>query len=458
MRPDGGKRSGLLGKPFLEGIFRAAVAAVEPGHLVRKVLRCSSSGISLSAGAVSALLSWEGVQNVYLAGGGKAGQTMGNTALEILGDRVAAGVLAVPRGEGGTTGSVRFVETGHPLPDDGSRRAAEEMMALLSGAGERDLVVALISGGGSAMISAPAEGVSPADKEAVLRQMLRSGVDIAGFNTVRKHLSLVKGGRMAETAHPSRVWAMLLSDVPGDDPSVIASGPFSPDPTTYADAQKVLTGRRICGEIPHAARAHIESGLSGEVPETPKPGDPVFGRVVCAVIGSSRIALEVAKREAERGGADVVRILPGFLRGEARECARAFVSELRAASFSLPEGRVAVLAAGGETTVTVRGTGRGGRNQEFALAAAIELDGAEGIAVLSAGTDGVDGPTDAAGAYIRGDTCARARAAGLDPRNHLSENDAHPFFRSLSDLVGTGPTGTNVADIAIGAVAGSRRP
>lgn len=448
----------LLGKPFLEKIFRVAVAAVEPGGLVRKALRRSSSGLSLEAGGVSTALGWEGLRNIYLVGGGKAGRTMGEAAREILGDRIAAGVVAVPPGGGGEEGSVRFVEAGHPFPDAGSRRGAMEILSLLSGTGEEDLVIALISGGGSAMLSAPPQGVSPADKEDVVRMMLRSGADIAELNTVRKHLSLVKGGRMAKAAHPAHVFALLLSDVPGDDPSVIASGPFSPDPTTYADAQKVLIQRRICAEIPLAARAHIESGMSGRTPETPKPGDPVFGRVACAVIGSNRYALEAAKAAAEREGAAVVRILPGFLRGEARECARAFVSELRATSVSLPVGRIAVLAAGGETTVTVHGKGRGGRNQEFALAAAIELDGEEGIAVMSGGTDGIDGPTDAAGAYIRGDTCARARAAGLVPRDHLAGNDSYPFFRVLSDLVETGPTGTNVTDIAIGAVAGVQCP
>jgi glycerate-2-kinase len=308
------------------------------------------------------------------------------------------------------------------------------------------------------MISAPAEGITPADKEVVLSLLLRLGVNIAEFNTIRKNLSLVKGGRMAKAAHPARVWALLLSDVPGDDPSVIASGPFSPDPTTYAEAQKILIERRIWPDIPRAVRTHIESGVGGRLPETPKRGNSIFGKVTCAVVGSNRIALNAVKAAAERESAAVARILPGFLRGEARECARAFVSELRAASASVPAGQVVVLAAGGETTVTVRGRGKGGRNQEFALAAAIELDGAEGVAVLSAGTDGVDGPTDAAGAYVRGDTCARARAAGLVPGHHLAGNDSHPFFRALSDLVTTGPTGTNVTDVVIGASVGTRRP
>ena len=448
----------LLGKPFLTRMFRAAVAAVEPGALVQKALRRSAAGLTLTAGSASSGLGVDDLRKICLVGGGKAARAMGEAAMRILGERVAAGVLAVPRGSGGGMGPVRFVEAGHPLPDSGSRRAAAEMLSLLSGAGEGDLVIALISGGGSAMISAPAEGITPADKDAVLSLLLRVGVNIAEFNTVRKHLSLVKGGRMVKAAYPARVWALLLSDVPGDDPSVIASGPFSPDPTTYADAQKILIERRIYADIPRAVRTHIESGVDGKLTETPKPGDPVFGKVACAVVGSNRIALDAVKTAAKREGAAVARILPGFLRGEARECARAFVKELRAASALAPAGQVVVLAAGGETTVTVRGTGKGGRNQEFALAAAIELDGAEGIAVLSAGTDGIDGPTEAAGAYARGETCARARAAGLLPGDHLAGNDSHPFFRALSDLVTIGPTGTNVTDVAIGAAVGCRRP
>ncbi len=448
----------LLGKPFLEGMFRAAVAAVEPGRLVRQALKCTISGLSLGIGGISSGLGWDGLARIHLVGGGKAARAMGEAAMEVLGGRVASGVLAVPGGSGGKTGPVLFVEAGHPFPDEGSRHAAEAMLSLLSAAGEGDLVVALISGGGSAMISAPAQGIAPSDKEAVLNLMLRLGANIAELNTVRKHLSLVKGGRMAKAAHPARVWALLLSDVPGDDPSVIASGPFSPDPTTYVDALKVLVERRICADVPQAVRTHLESGVGGRLPETLKPGDPVFGNVTCAVIGSNRTALEAVKTAAEREGPALVRILPGFLKGEARESARAFVSELRAASASVPAGRTVVLAAGGETTVTVRGKGRGGRNQEFALAAAIELDGEEGFAVLSAGTDGVDGPTDAAGAYIRGDTCARARAAGLVPGHHLAGNDSHPFFLALSDLVITGPTGTNVTDVAIGSAVGTRRP
>ncbi len=448
----------LLGKAELESLFRAAVAAVEPARLVRGFLRADPRGIALSGGGVFAFDPWPDVRKIVVVGGGKAGRAMGEAALEVLGDRISAGAIAVPRGHGGSAGPVRFVEAGHPLPDAGSRAAAAEMLALLAGAAERDLVVALISGGGSAMISAPPAGIAPEDKEAAIRLLLRSGAGIGEFNTVRKHLSAVKGGRMAAAAQPARVVALVLSDVPGDDPSVVASGPFTPDPTTYSDAMGILVRRRICGSVSSSIRDHMKAGVAGAIPDTPKPGDRVFEKVACAVVGSNRVALEAAAGAARAAGADEVRVLPGFLRGEARACARAFVEELRKTSASLRPGGAVALVAGGETTVAVRGDGRGGRSQEFALAAAIAMEGAPEMAVLSAGTDGIDGPTDAAGAYADGGTCERARAAGLSPGDHLADNDSYPFFKALSGLVVTGPTGTNVADVAIGAASRRGRP
>jgi glycerate 2-kinase len=437
-------------KPLLTNLFLSAVASVDPVRLVRVSLRRDPEGIALSGGGASSFVRWSSGGRVFLVGGGKAGRPMALAAASVLEGKVAAGAIAVPKGEGGFLDAVRLIETGHPLPDEGSREAAQAMLDVVSRAGENDLVIALISGGGSAMISAPPEGVSSPDKEAVFRLLLRSGADITEFNTVRKHLSRVKGGRMAQAAHPARVWALMLSDVPGDDPSVIASGPFSPDPATYGDARKVLLERKLYDAIPDAVRAHIEAGVSGTITETPKPGDPALERVSLAVIGSNRVAIDTAADAAKNEGVDTVRILPGFLRGEARECARAFVEELRKAEASTPRGRSVVLIAGGETTVTVHGKGKGGRNQEFALSAAVQMDGMPGMAVLSAGTDGIDGPTDAAGAYADGTTISRAAAVGLSPLASLDRNDAYPFLQALSDLIVTGPTGTNVTDIAIG--------
>jgi glycerate-2-kinase len=245
------------------------------------------------------------------------------------------------------------------------------------------------------------------------------------------------------------VWALLLSDVPGDDPSVIASGPFSPDPTTFGDALAALSRLGILHDTPRSALRHLEAGMAGRAGETPKPGDPVFSGVTCIVVGSNRTALDAAAR-AE--GFRPIRILPDFLAGEARECAKDFVAEMRLLARSLAPGGTAVLVAGGETTVNVKGAGKGGRAQEFALSAALELSGSTGLAVLCGGTDGVDGPTDAAGAVADGSTCDRAKEKGLSPRSFLDNNDSYSFFRALGDLVVTGPTGTNVADVAIGLV------
>jgi glycerate-2-kinase len=436
----------------LDRIFRAALAASDPARLVGESLRTGPEGLVLACGGTAASAPWTLTRNIRLVGGGKAGRTMGEGALSAIGDRVASGVVAVPAGSGGTSGAVRFIEAGHPVPDRGSLSAGREILSLLAGAGKDDLVIALLSGGGSAMVSAPVEGVTPDEKAALSELLMRAGADIVSLNTVRKHLSVVKGGRAALAAYPARVWALLLSDVPGDDPSVIASGPFSPDPTTCADALGVLSSLGILHEAPRSVLRHLQAGKAGGVSETPKPGNPVFEPVTCAVVGSNRMTLYGAASAAKAEGLAPVRLLPGFLSGEARECAKSFVSEMRREASALSPGWTGVLVAGGETTVTVKGTGKGGRNQEFALAASIELSGAAGMAVLCAGTDGVDGPTDAAGAVADGSTCDRALERGLSPRSSLENNDAYSFFRAIGDLVVTGPTGTNVADVAIGLV------
>jgi len=450
----------------LESIYRAAVAAVEPGLLVRKSMRADSGGISFGEGAGADTVPWDGIRSICLVGGGKAGRGMGGAAASILGERLTAGVVAVPAGQGGSIGPLRFLEAGHPVPDAGSAAAAREILSLLHAARKEDLVIALVSGGGSAMISAPADGITAEEIDAVNRILLRSGADIRSVNIVRKHLSSVKGGRMAAAASPARVVALMLSDTPGDDPSTLASGPFSPDPTTYVEAMRILVQSRLCAEVPRAVRLHIERGVAGMISETPKPGDPAFERVRTVLAGSNRTALSAAASAARVPGIRVVE-LPGFLAGEARECARMFVERLRILAGSAGSDGAVILVAGGETTVTVRGGGRGGRSQEFALAAALEIREGEGMALLSAGTDGIDGPTDAAGAYADDSTCSRARRAGLDPAGHLERNDAYPFFRDLSDLLLTGSTGTNVADLAIGLACregrlpprkGSRRP
>jgi len=432
--------------------FRAAVEAVDPARLVASVLRVEGDAVVLDAPGVRAAMPLSSLWKVHLVGAGKAGRAMGEAALAALGKRVADGVIAVPRGAEGRSGPVRFAAAGHPVPDIFSLAAAREILSLLERAGKGDLVIALMSGGGSAMLSAPAEGITTEEKAETFRLLLREGADIASFNAVRKHLSEVKGGLLARAAQPAATWALLLSDVPGDDPSVIASGPFSPDPTTYADAIGVLERYGIFYAVPSPVRRHLAEGAAGAFPETPKPDDPAFLGTTSALVGTNHTAMEAARGMAreQATGPTVTALLPGFLRGEARECARSFCSGLRKAAEALSPGHAVVVVAGGETTVNVRGGGKGGRNQEFALAAAVELAGEGAMAVLAAGTDGIDGPTDAAGAFVDGTTVARAASLGLDPVAHLENNDAYPFFEALGDLVVTGPTGTNVADLAIG--------
>lgn len=432
--------------------FRAAVEAVDPARLVASALRVEGDAVVLDAPGVRAAMPLSSLWKIHLVGAGKAGRGMGEAALAALGKRVADGVIAVPHGAEGRSGPVRFAAAGHPFPDIFSLAAARETLSLLEQAGKGDLVIALLSGGGSAMLSAPAEGITTEEKAETFRLLLRAGADIASFNAVRKHLSEVKGGLLARVAQPAATWTLLLSDVPGDDPSVIASGPFSPDPTTYADAIGVLERYGIFYAVPSRVRRHLAEGADGALPETPKPDDPAFLGTTTALVGTNRTAMDAARRMAreQETGPTVTALLPGFLRGEARECARSFCSGLRKAAEALSPGHAVVVIAGGETTVNVRGGGKGGRNQEFALAAAVELAGEGAMAVLAAGTDGIDGPTDAAGAYVDGTTVARAASLGLDPGAHLENNDAYPFFEALGDLVVTGPTGTNVADLVIG--------
>jgi len=445
-------------KDRLLGAFRAAVDSVAPARLVASALRVEGDAVVLDAAGVRAAIPLSSLRKIHLVGAGKAGRAMGEAALAALGKHVADGVIAVPRGAEGQSGPVRFAAAGHPVPDIFSLAAAREILSVTERAGKGDLVVALVSGGGSAMLSAPADGITMEEKAETFRLLLRAGADIASFNAVRKHLSEVKGGLLARAAQPAAVWALLLSDVPGDDPSVIASGPFSPDPTTYADAIGVLERYGIFYAVPSAVRRHLSEGADGTLPETPKPDDPAFLGTTSVLLGTNRTAMDAAAmrtaRERDAVPAAIV-LLPGFLHGEARECARSFCVRLRKAAEALSPGHAVVMIAGGETTVHVLGSGKGGRNQEFALAAAMELAGEGSMAVLAAGTDGIDGPTDAAGAYADGTTAARAASLGIDPGAHLSRNDAYPFFEALGDLIVTGPTGTNVADLAIG---WARRP
>ena len=376
-----------------------------------------------------------------VVGAGKAAAAMAR-AVEDHMEGPVEGLVVTRYGhaEGVTCERIEVVEAAHPVPDEAGERASRRILQLARSAGADDLVLCLISGGGSALLTLPAPGLTLADKQAINRALLRCGADIHQMNAVRKHLSAIKGGRLAAAAHPARVVSLLISDVPGDDPATIASGPTVPDPTTFADALSVLERYGLTG--PAAVLEHLRRG--GD--ETPKPGDPRLAAAETVLIATPRASLEAAAGLARGWGVTPV-ILGDAIEGEAREVAR---DQARLVESVLRRGEPAappcVLLSGGETTVTVRGRGRGGRNVEFLLGLALALDGAPGVHALAADTDGIDGSEDNAGAVIGPDTLRRAGDAGLDAATRLADNDAYGFFAALGDLVVTGPTRTNVND------------
>lgn len=415
-----------------EAIFRAALEAVDPYRCVRSFLE----GMDLRS-------------RTFVVGMGKASVQMAKAAEDILGDRIEEGLVVTKYGHGGKLRRIEVLEAGHPVPDQAGTRAAEEILKVALRAGEGDILLCLISGGGSALTPLPSEGITLEEKRRTTELLLRCGARIEELNAVRKHLSRIKGGRLAEAANPARVVSLVLSDVVGDPLEVIASGPTVPDPTTFEDCISIARKYGIWEELPSSVRLRFEMGAKGDLPETPKPGDPAFSSCENTIVGNNRTALEAARREAEGRGYKAL-LLTSFLQGEAREVGRALASVVKEVRKSgEPVEPPACLLSGGETTVTVRGKGKGGRNQELALAMVGELAGLEGVLVLSAGTDGTDGPTDAAGAFVDGETSKRARKLGLEPDDYLRENDSYNFFRALGDLFVTGPTGTNVMDLQI---------
>ncbi|MGD0263806.1 MAG: glycerate kinase [Candidatus Methylomirabilota bacterium] len=427
------------------GIFNAAVRAVDPGEAIRRHL--TREGLRLRIGRETVDLGKVG--EIVVVGCGKAGGPMAAAVEEIVGDRIGRGIVVTKYGHVQPTRIIRIHEAGHPVPDDAGIAGGQAVLDHVRGLGFDDLVIVLISGGGSALTPAPVEGITLAEKQALTKALLACGADIREMNTVRKHISRFKGGQLARAAQPARVVTLILSDIVGDPLDAIASGPTVPDPTTYADALSILDKYRIRGEIPAAIRDRLEAGARGEVSETPKPENPLFARVSNLIVGSNIQALQVAQSEARALGLTPM-ILSSSIEGETREIARmhaALAREVRTSGNPLPPP--ACLISGGETTVTLRGSGKGGRNQEFVLAAAVDIAGLPQTVILSAGTDGTDGPTDAAGAIADGDTCARALAVGLSPRKALDANDAYPLFEKLGDLILTGPTKTNVMDVRL---------
>jgi hydroxypyruvate reductase len=427
----------------IQSIVTAALSAADPQAAVRRALRLSGNALQVR----DRHYDLRQYQRILVIGAGKASAPMAAATEEVLADRVAGGWINVKDGYVVPTQRVNIHEAGHPLPDDRGVAGSRHIASLALEATEKDLVVCLISGGGSALMTLPVDGITLADMEQLTLALLRSGATINEMNAVRKHIEQLKGGQLARLAFPATVISLILSDVIGSPLDVIASGPTSPDPTTYADAHSVLRKYHILSDVPGPVAQHLERGEAGLVAETPKRGDPVLDRVQNCIIASNEQAAGAALERARELGFHPL-LLSTFVEGEARDVARVFAGIAREIDRSgQPVSRPACVIAGGETTVTVRGNGLGGRNQELALAAVLPLAGLQNVAILSLGTDGSDGPTDAAGAMATGATSTRAAEQGLDIGGYMSDNDAYHFFAALGDLVKTGPTNTNVNDL-----------
>ena len=426
-------------------IFRAALDASDPVSAILRHVRVV--GGVMSAGSRRYRL--DSFRRVYLLGAGKAGAAMAQAMERLLGRRVSGGWVNVKYGHLAKVRRIELHECGHPVPDEAGVAGAERIAALAREAGAEDLVVFLGSGGGSALMPSPAPPVTLEEKQTTTRLLLASGANIHEVNAVRKHISLLKGGELSRLAQPASVLSLLLSDVIGDDLDVIGSGPTAPDASTFAAARAVLEKYGLLDRAPLSVLNRIVAGRRGEIPETPKPGDKLFQNVQNLVVGSNALAVSAAALEARRLGFRPL-VLSTLIEGETRDVARMHAAIAKEVGLSgRPVKPPVCLISGGETTVTLRGDGLGGRNQEFVLAAAMDLAGVDDVVVLSGGTDGTDGPTDAAGAIADGRTVSRATQLGLGPAKMLAANNSYRFFEPLGDLVKTGPTNTNVMDVRL---------
>jgi hydroxypyruvate reductase len=429
-------------------LFDAALEAVDPYRAVLAALRIK--GDALYAGGERYDLA--AFKRILVVGGGKATARMAQAVETLLGARVAGGLIVVKTGHTAALSVIEQVEAAHPVPDAAGEAGARRLLDLVRAADKQTLVLCLLSGGASAVLVVPAEGLTLQDKQAATELLLRAGASIGELNAVRKHLSSIKGGRLAQAAYPATVLTLLLSDVIGDRLDVIASGPTAPDGSTFADALAVIAKYELDGKMPRQVMAHLQRGAAGQLDETAKRGERCFDHVRNVIVGALGLALDAAAAHARQLGLPV-RIVSAELQGEARAAARMLAQTARMTLDGMAAGERRCLLWGGETTVAVTGAGKGGRNQELALTFALEIEGQDGVSLLSAGTDGNDGPTDAAGALVDGQTAARARALGIDPALYLANNDSYQFFRrydARSDARShfiTGPTGTNVMDI-----------
>lgn len=425
--------------------LEAALNAVDPKQMIKsRVVLCGSV---LKVGGHSFNL--ERLKSVYVVGGGKASGSMAEALEIILGSRISDGLVNVPHGTKNKTDKIKLQGASHPFPDEAGVDGTRIMLDMVEHADRSDLIICLISGGGSSLMPLPRGPISLTDKKEMTQALLRSGATINEVNTVRKHISNFKGGWLAKKAYPATVLNLILSDVVGDPLDFIASGPTVPDSTTFSDAVEVLKKYDLWSSSPATIRKVLSDGEKGVIPETPKADDEVFKRVYNVVVGNNRSSSLAACGQLRSESLNRL-LLTASLEGEARQVGVVLASIAREVSVSgNPVKRPAGIVAGGETTVTVTGKGLGGRNQELALAAAFNLKELDGTVLASLSTDGIDGPTDAAGAIVDGETVMRAVKMGLAPEKFLAENNSYRFFSGLGDLIFTGPTGTNVNDVSV---------
>jgi hydroxypyruvate reductase len=424
-------------------IFQACLKGADPKLCVKRFLKLENGYIS--AGNFRRRL--DQIKRIIVAGAGKASALMAQATEEILEDKIDKGIVVAEKGPEVALKKTELFFGGHPFPDENGARGTQEILQMLSEDKDNDLVIFLLSGGGSALLVSSAEGVSLEDKKRMVQLLFECGANIDEMNTIRKHISKVKGGRLAKIAYPAQTISLILSDVIGDRLDSIASGPTSPDPTTFEDCFEILNRYKLLDKIPESVRFFLEENKGKQENETIKPGDEVFEKVENIIVGSNLLALKEAEKKAKKLDFNTL-LLSSTVSGDTTRAAKEHASLAR----EIINGREkisppACVISGGETTVEIKGNGKGGRNQEFVLASAIQIQGLKDMVISSINTDGIDGPTDAAGAICDGTTVSRAKKLSLDPEDHLKQNDSYHFFEKLGDLIKTGPTNTNVMDI-----------
>ena len=425
--------------------LESALNAVDPKQLMKSKLLLKKSLLKVNGYSFNL----KNFKKIYVIGGGKASGSMAEALEQILGKHIANGLVNIPHGSEHKTEIIKFQEASHPTPDKSGEEGTRRMLEIAEQAKKEDLVICLISGGGSSLMPLPRSGITINDKRKITDELLKCGATINEVNTVRKHISDFKGGWLAKKAFPATVLNLILSDVVGDQLDSIASGPTVPDSTTFSDAIKVMKKYDLWDKASVSIKRVLSSGEKGLISETPKANDKAFKKVYSVIIGNNRFA-SLAVREQLRSAELNTLLLTSTMEGEARHVGVVLTSIAREVALSgNPVPKPAGIIAGGETTVTVTGKGSGGRNQEISFAAALKMGGLDGVVVASLSTDGVDGPTDAAGAIVDGKTMSRAEEMDLNPEEFFAENDSYNFFSKLGDLIFTGPTGTNVNDVSV---------